>query len=227
MGSQDSTMTARTRFGVIFDMDGVLVDSAQAHWRSWRILGERQGVAIEERLFSETFGRQNRDIVPLFFGNVAESESIRLAEAKEEIYRGLVVSKPPVVAGAVELVRGLREFGAALAVGSSGPLANIAMLLSGMGVRDCFETLVCAEDVSRGKPHPEVFALAASRLGVSPIRCVVIEDAPAGVAAAKAAGAKCAAVMMHHDRSALSAADLIVERLAELTPRRVAALVGA
>lgn len=224
---QVSTHVTARRFGVIFDMDGVLVDSAEAHFESWRALGRRRGVAISAEQFQATFGRQNRDIVPLFFGRVPEVESARLADEKEEIYRELVRARPPIVEGAVGLIRGLHADGAILAIGSSGPRANIELIVSAMGVAGFFEALICAEDVTRGKPDPQVFAVAASRLAIAASRSVVVEDAPAGVAAAKAAGARCAAVMMHNDRAALAQADLVVERLADLTPRRLRELVEA
>lgn len=214
-------------FGVIFDMDGVLVDSADAHWRSWQMLGERNRVSVREKHFSETFGRQNRDIIPIFFGNVPASELHRLAEEKEQIYRDLVRQKPPLVPGAAELIRELEDAGAKLAIGSSGPRTNIELVVAALGVGDCLDAVICAEDVTRGKPDPQVFSLAATRLNLATNRCVVVEDAPAGVAAAKAAGAKCAAVMMHHDRAALRDADHIVQRLADLTPEQLRALALA
>jgi beta-phosphoglucomutase len=214
----------KAAFGVIFDMDGVLVDSADAHWRSWQVLGQRNGVQVREKHFSQTFGRQNRDIIPIFFGYVASSEALRLAEAKEEIYRDLIRERPPLVPGAGELIRNLHSTGARLAIGSSGPRANIELVVSALGVGSCFDALICAEDVTRGKPDPQVFLLSASRIGLPPARCVVVEDAPSGVAAAKAAGAKCAAVMMHHDRAALADADHVVERLADLKPEQLRAL---
>lgn len=211
-------------FGVIFDMDGVLIDSADAHWKSWRILAQRRGVELRQEQFAQTFGRQNRDIVPLFFGPVCPEESRRLADQKEEIYRDLIRDQPPLVFGAAELLRGLAAIGAVLAIGSSGPRANIELVVDALGVTHCFDAILCAEDVTRGKPDPQVFSLAASRINLRADRCVVVEDAPAGVAAARAAGAKCAAVLMHHDRAALAAADLIVERLADLTPAQLRAL---
>jgi len=226
MSEQLLDLSGDRAFGVIFDMDGVLIDSAQAHFESWKELGRRRGVEISPEGFQSTFGRRNPDIVPLFFGRVTELAAAQLADEKEEIYRDLIRARPPIVPGAIELIRGLRADGAFLAIGSSGPRANIELIVAAMGVAECFDALICAEDVARGKPDPQVFALAASRIGLDPSRCVVVEDAPAGVEAARAAGAKCAAVLMHHDRSALAKADLIVERLVDLTPRQLRGLVS-
>lgn len=210
-----------SRIGVIFDMDGVLVDSADAHLESWRLLAAELGESIDESLFAQTFGRQNKDIIPLVFGRTGEEEIRRLADRKESLYRGLVRDSPPVVSGAVDLVRSLHEAGAVLAVGSSAPRANVELIVSAMGAADCFAALVTSEVVSRGKPDPEVFLAAAERIGLLPSRCVVIEDAPAGVAAAKAAGAWCVGVRLHHSAEALGAADLTVGKLEELTAERV------
>lgn len=216
-----------SRVGVIFDMDGVLVDSADAHLESWRLLAAELGKSIDESLFAQTFGRQNKDIIPLVFGRTKEEEIQRLADRKEFLYRNLVRDSPPVVAGAVELVRSLHDAGAVLAVGSSAPRANVELIVSAMGAEKCFAALVTSELVSRGKPDPEVFLVAAEGLGVSPSRSVVIEDAPAGVAAAKAAGARCVGVRLHHSAEALGAADFTVGKLAELTVERLLALALA
>lgn len=210
---------------VIFDMDGVLVDSAAPHLQSWQKLAEQCGTTVTQEQFASTFGRQNNDIIPLLFGDVSVVEMQRLGDRKEEIYRGLVCGRCPVVEGAVKLVRDLHASGVRLAVGSSGPLANIELVLGEMNVVDCFAVVVSADDVTRGKPDPQVFQLAAERLAVLPARCVVVEDAPSGVQAARAAGARAAAVMMHHTYEALQQADLVVKRLTDLTVDRLRNLV--
>ncbi len=211
--------------GVIFDMDGVLVDSAAVHLRSWELLAqEYDGVVTQER-FAETFGRQNRDIIPMLFGEVPEPRIQTLADRKEEIYRELIQGHVPIVEGAVDLVRALHQAGVRLAVGSSGPRENIALALSAMGVGDCFPIVVSGADVTCGKPDPQVFSLAADRLGVSPGRCVVIEDAPVGVQAARAAGARSVAVLIYHPAEAFEHADLVASRLADLSVDRIVSLV--
>ncbi len=208
-------------------MDGVLVDSADAHFHSWRQLGEEHGVAITRDAFAATFGRQNRDIVPLFFGPGAATRLQTLAGRKEELYREIIRSRVPAVPGAVALVRSLHAAGVHLAIGSSGPLPNVQTVLDGMGIAGLMEVIVSEQDVTRGKPDPQVFALACARLGLAPARCVVIEDAPAGVEAARAAGTRVVAVLMHHPRESLAGADLIVGRLGDLCVADLMALVKA
>ena len=223
----DERGTDSRPFGVIFDMDGVLVDSADAHWESWRRLAQENRRTATRKLFAATFGRQNRDIVPILFGEVSAAKMQALSERKEALYRDLIRGHPPVVPGAVELIRSLFAAGAVLAVGSSGPRANIDLVLGAMGVIDAISVVVSADDVTRGKPDPQVFQLAAERLGLPPGRCIVIEDAPAGVLAAKAAGAHAVAVLIHHPRCAFPQADCLVDRLSDLSVPRLRAIAGA
>ncbi len=219
MGDDDS-------FGVIFDMDGVLVDSADAHFLSWQKLGEENGVSITRDQFAETFGQQNRDIVPKLIGDTEASRVDELSSRKEEIYRNIVRDDPPIVDGAVELVRDLHQSGARMAIGSSGPLANIELILDAMGVRDLMKAIVSGDDVSRGKPDPQVFSMAAERLALPPGRCIVIEDAPVGIEAARGAGAHCVAVLIHHDASAFTDASLTVARLNKLHANMIKGLLN-
>jgi len=211
-------------FGVIFDMDGVLVDSAAPHLRSWELLARENGGNVTREQFAGTFGCQNRDIIPLLFGPVSETRMRTLGDRKEQIYRELIRDHPPIVDGAVSLIRGLHGAGAGLAVGSSGPRENIELIVDTMGIADCVSAVVSADDVTRGKPDPQVFTLAADRLGVPPRRCVVIEDAPVGVQAARAAGMHSVAVLIYHPPSALQGADRLVSCLADLTVEDVVTL---
>ena len=206
-------------------MDGVLVDSAEAHFQSWQRLGRQQGVQLTQEQFSATFGRQNRDIIPLLFGEVSEPALLEMADRKERIYRDLVRANPPIVDGAIDLVVSLHEAGAQLAVGSSGPRANIDLILEAMGVQDQVRVVVSSDDVSRGKPDPQVFSMACDRLGLPSRHGVVIEDAPSGVEAARAAGAHCVAVLMHHSRESLKRAHRVVEKLADLRASDLFSLV--
>ena len=217
-------MVDSPRIGVVFDMDGVLVDSARPHLQSWQQLGAEQGRTVIKKQFAATFGRQNNDIIPTLFGEVSRARLKALADRKEEIYRDLISGDAPIVEGAVELVRGLHEAAVVLAVGSSAPLANIELVLEAMEVQDLIDVIVSGDDVTRGKPDPQVFSLACDRLGLSSHRCVVIEDAPAGIEAARAAGARTVAVLMHHSAEAFAEADRVVARLSDLSVDQLVAL---
>ncbi len=224
-------MNSSAPIGVIFDMDGVLVDSADAHFRSWRLLAEEVGGAVTEEQFTATFGQQNRDIIPVLFGDVPQTRMDELADRKEELYRTLVQQDAPIIPGAVELVEGLHEAGVRLAVGSSGPRANIDLILTAMGATGWVAVVVSGDDVTRGKPDPQVFTLCARRLGVEPDRCVVVEDAPVGIQAARAAGARAAAVLTYHPAEAFARLPsdrrphLVVQDLTDLSVERLLSLV--
>jgi len=213
-------------FGVIFDMDGVLIDSADAHWESWRRLADENGLSVNREHFTSTFGRSSSDIIPLLFGELSLTKTRALSERKEAIYRDLLGDAPPIVAGAVELVHSLHAAGIALALGSSGPRANIDLVLGAMRVAEDMSVIISADDVTRGKPDPQVFQLSAQRLGLAPNRCIVIEDAPVGVQAAKAAGALAVAVLIYHPRRSFAQADFTVDRLTDLSVQQLRALMG-
>lgn len=202
------------------------MDSAAPHLRSWQILAEENGAVVTPEQFAATFGQQNRDIIPKLFGEVSEQRLGTLGDRKEEIYRDLVRMDPPIVDGAVCLVRELGEVGVRLAVGSSGPRKNIDLILAAMGVTDQIPVVVSADDVTRGKPDPQVFLLAADRMGIPPNRCVVIEDAPVGVQSARSAGARVVAVAVHHPSDAFDGADLVVARLSVLSVQELVGLIG-
>lgn len=212
-------------FGVIFDMDGVLIDSADLHYQSWQQLAAELGKHVTQKQFAATFGRHNNDIIPMVFDVSSPEEIQKLADRKEEIYRDSIHHNTPIVHGAVDLIRALHEAGVILAIGSSAPLANIELVLSIMGVDRLFTAMVSADEVTRGKPDPQVFSLACQKINLKPNQCVVIEDAPAGIEAARAAYTKCVAVLMHHPRSAFPEADLIVEKLDELNVEKLTGLI--
>ena len=221
----DRPMQNTSPTAVIFDMDGVLVDSAQAHFRSWQQLARECGREVTEEQFTATFGRQNRDIVPVLIGEVSGATVESLGDRKEEIYRGLIRESAPIVEGAVNLVRSLHGAGVSLAIGSSAPRANIDLVLEAMGADGLISAVVSGDEVTRGKPDPQVFTLACERLRIEPGRCVVIEDAPAGVEAARAAGTRTVAVLLHHSAEVFEQPDLVVSRLADLTVGSITALV--
>lgn len=224
---------------VIFDVDGVLVDSYAAHFESWKRLGRETGVTLTEEQFAESFGLRSRDVVRQWKvsdtsisisagGNgdkgmrpLTDTEVQRLDRRKEKIFREILEKDFPGMDGALELIEALAAEGMKIAVGSSAPKENVDLVLDRLGVRDHVQTIVTGEDVQRGKPDPQVFLLAAVRLGVRPDRCVVIEDAVPGIEAARSAGMKAVAlVSTGRDAATLQAAgpDRVVHALGELTP---------
>ncbi len=211
---------------VIFDVDGVLVDSYQPHFSGWKQMLAELGEPFTEATFRETFGRTNADIfASLFAGKYSDAEVQEAADRKEALYRKLIGQDFPSIDGAVELIDALAEAGLVLAVGSSGPPENVAFTLQCLGRAERFAARVTGADVTRGKPDPQVFLMAAEKLGVAPKQCVVVEDATAGVAAAKAAGMACVALVGTATREQLAQADLVVGSLRELSAQDFTALI--
>jgi beta-phosphoglucomutase len=207
-------------YAAIFDMDGVLVDTYQAHYRSWLAMAEPEGLSFSEAEFAPTFGRTSREILATFWGEgrFSDAEVAALDAKKEAAFRRLMVTQFQAMPGVHELLRGLREEGFALAVGSSAPPENVDLVLDRLNARPWFQAVVTGQDVRRGKPDPQVFLLAAERLGVPPSRCAVVEDAPAGVAAARAAGmVGIGLTSTGRTRESLAAADVVVGTLGELS----------
>jgi beta-phosphoglucomutase len=213
---------------VIFDMDGVLVDTYDAHYRSWLEMAEPEGIHFTEAEFAETFGRTSREIIAHYWGE-GRYDDAQIAELdlrKEVAFRRAVEANVPAMPGVHELLGNLHRAGFRLAVGSSGPPENVALVLDKLGIREFFGAVVSGADVTRGKPDPQVFLLAAERLGVAPRRCAVIEDAPPGVAAANAAGMTSVGLVSTGRTSAqLAAARAVVGSLGEISPRMLHDLI--
>ncbi len=213
--------------GVIFDMDGVLADTARAHFESWLAVGRKWNARITWEDFERTFGRPNHQIIPeMLHHEVPEAELKEIDRFKEAAFRDIIRQELEPLPGVVELIRGLHSAGFRLAVGSSGPRENIDLVLDVAGVARYFGAVVSGWDVQRGKPDPEVFLKAAAGIGVEPRNCLVIEDVPAGVQAAHAAGMKCVAVTTTHEAGALAAADRTMDGLTGLTVQDVKSVLG-
>jgi beta-phosphoglucomutase len=212
---------------VIFDLDGVLVDSYQAHFASWRRMYGEMGIDYSEEDFAADFGRASRDILRRNLGNRADERHIREFDTrKEALYREIIRESFPAMDGAEELIDALVADGFHLAVGSSGPPENIALCLEKLGRAEKFAAVVTGADVTRGKPDPQVFQLAAERLGVGPASCVVMEDAVHGIEAAGRAGMKRVALTGTTSAEELAAADLVVSSLREITPAKLREMIG-
>ena len=208
---------------IIWDVDGTLLDSAEQHFRAWSALAAEIGKPFTRDDFAATFGMRNPEILrKRFFPHASDLQCDELGLRKETFYRDSVRAEGVTLLPGVQ--RLLDEFAAAgwkQAVGSSAPRGNLDLLLEVTGTAKYFSAVVSGEDVRRGKPDPEVFLSAAAKLGVPPAKCVVFEDAVAGVEAAKAGGMACVAVTFvgHHPAEKLRAAgaDLVVETLEAVT----------
>ncbi|TRZ49648.1 MAG: HAD family phosphatase [Dehalococcoidia bacterium] len=214
MRKSRKTMPRSKTRAVIWDMDGVIADTAPYHLKAWQEVFQKRGVKFTEEDFRRQFGQRNDTIIRTTLGEgVSQSEVDVIASEKEENYRQRVRQNIRPLPGAVKLIRSLTEHGFGVALASSAPIENIQLVMRGLGIEDSFQAIVSGREVQEGKPSPQGFLLAAKKLGAEPENCVVIEDAPAGITAAKRAGMHCLAVTNSHPRSSLMEADLIVDTL--------------
>lgn len=199
---------------VIWDMDGVIVDTAPYHFSAWQEAFQKRGTKYTEEDFLRNFGRRNDAIIRnILGGGISQSELDTISEEKEEDFRKKVRQNIKPLPGAIKLMKLLIEHGFKMALASSAPIKNIKIQTEGLGISDWFQSIISSEDVTEGKPSPQSFLLSAQRLGADPKNCVVIEDAVAGVTAAKRAGMRCLAVTNTHPKRNLMEADLVVDTL--------------
>ncbi len=197
---------------LIFDMDGTIVDNMAFHTQSWITFFDRRGRAIDaDEFFRTTAGRQGKEIIRSYMGEHLDDDEVAvLNHEKEAVYRELYAPHLKAVEGFEDLVADARSQGILLAVGTAAPPANVAFTLDGLGLRRHFETVVGAADVPRGKPHPDVFLEAARRCGAEPANCIVFEDAPLGVEAARRAGMRVVVITTTLQREAFAEFDNVI-----------------
>jgi beta-phosphoglucomutase len=200
---------------VIWDLDGTMIDSSDDHYHAWRQAFAPSGFVLSRERFTAVFGRRPDEIVRALLGQeVSANDVVRIVDDKWQAYRERVGRR------GVELLPGVREWverlagaGWGQAVASDGARWNIERVLEATGLARYFETVVCGQDVPHGKPDPAIFLTAASRLGSAPPRCVVLEDSPAGVEAARRAGMRVVGVLTAQESLT---ADVVVSRLSDL-----------
>jgi beta-phosphoglucomutase len=216
------------RVAAVFDMDGVLIDSYDAHFQTWQQALAERGVEFKDSQFASFFGRTSRESIPAIWPHapLSDEEIAALESRKEAAFRDLVRDHFPIMDGARELLAALRSSHFLIAVASSGPPENVNLCVEKIG-KQYFDAVVTGADVTRGKPDPEVFLCAASSLRLPPTRCVVLEDAPAGIEAAHAAGMRCIGLVSTGRTSELLAkAELVVRSLREVSPETMTRLIG-
>jgi len=206
--------------GVIFDVDGTIVDSYDPHHESWKYVAAQDGVTFSPEEFHRTFGCVSREIIAMLWPRpVTEQEIKQIDDAKEQAYRDIVSVEFPAMDGVSELMQTLKSQGFSLAVGSSGPRENVELAVKCLEIGGLLDAVVSGSDVKRGKPNPEIFLTAANMMGLPPSRCVVVEDATVGILAAHAAGMKCITLMSTgHKIEEFADADHVIYSLREITP---------
>ncbi len=201
---------------VIWDLDGVIIDSADEHRLAWQRLAREEGIVMTDADFWATFGKRNDDIFASLWDNLSPEQVKALSDRKEMYFRELIRESASPLPGAIELMRGLHDAGFAQALASSTPVENIQLISDVLGLNRYLSVLVSGETVARGKPAPDIFLKAAAELHMHPTVCLVIEDAVAGVEAAHAAGMRCIAVAGNRDLPGLRKAELMVKDLTEV-----------
>ena len=209
---------------VIWDLDGVIIDSAQEHRLAWQRLAREEGVPFTDTDFWATFGKRNDDIIAIQWGPLPPQQVKLLADRKENYFRELIRKTAAPLPGSIELMRGLHEAGFRQALASSAPIENIQLISDALGLERYLTALVSGETVPHGKPAPDIFLKAAQALDIEPPYCLVIEDAVAGVQAAHAAGMRCISVAGNRDLPGLRQAELMVKSLTEVDVKRVRTL---
>ncbi len=214
--------------GVIWDLDGVIVDTAPFHFQAWTKTLEEMGLPFSQEEFALIFGRRNRDILAEVIGKPLSTEEMeRISARKESLFREALRGKVRALPGVLFWLEELKRRGYRQALATSAPRENMEMMVGSLGIEGFFDKIVLADELSAGKPDPEIFLLAAKALQLSPTRCIVIEDAVAGVEAAKRAGMRCIALATSHPRRALAEADMVVDSLDALSLHDFEALLSS
>ncbi|MCW3115792.1 MAG: glycoprotease/HAD-superfamily hydrolase like protein [Segetibacter sp.] len=198
--------------GVIFDMDGTLLESTEADYRAWEKVFNNYNQELSFEKYAPMLGVKSADVVRNEIGFHDELDVKRILKEKFDYFVEYVNENPikPVFA-AETFLKSLAQYPVKVALATSSRKEKMQMVLKQLDFMQYFEAIVTGDEVSNGKPAPDIFLLAAKRLGLSPEECMVIEDGPIGVAAAKSANMKCVAITETHQAEQLSAADLIID----------------
>ena len=199
--------------GVLWEMDGVLVDTGHFHHQAWSETLSVCGMPFNHELFRSTFGMNNAGTLTTLLGQRPAPELLaEISDRMEQRFRQAMRGRVQPLPGVLDWLKRLKDAGFQQAITSSAPPANIEALVDELGLHSYFDTVVSGFDLP-GKPEPTLFLEVARQLEVPPERCIIVEDAIAGVEAAKRAGMRCVAVTTTNPAEALQAADVVVERL--------------
>ncbi|CAM9993807.1 unnamed protein product [Chrysoparadoxa australica] len=199
------------QIGLIFDMDGVIVDNNKYHFLAWQQLGEKYGVEISPDYYKEKMnGRTITELIKTVFKDLPQNDIAHLGEEKEATYRDLYKDLITPNKGLMEFLELAKSEGIPMVVGTSAPLANVEFTIDRLDLRSYFEDILDERAVTKGKPHPEIYLKCAKAAGRDPGNCIVFEDAISGITAGKSAGAKVVALATSHPREELEA-DLIID----------------
>ncbi len=218
---------ASDKKAVIWDMDGIIADTAQYHWKGWQIVFRKRGTNYTEEDFRRNTGKRSDTIVKSVLGEkIAQNDITKIIQEKDETFRQLMGQNIRPFPGVLKLITSLKEHGFKIAIASSAPMENIQWITRHLKIYSRFDAIISGWEVTKGKPDPQTFLLAAEKLGIEAENCIVIEDAISGVTASKRAGMLCIAVTNTTPREELRRADLIIDTLEEITIDDVERLLG-
>lgn len=205
-------------FGVIFDMDGVIVDSNPYHKISLKEFVSRHGYELsDEQLLKRIYGRTNREWITDLFGKLPEDQLTEYAEEKEALYRKLFNDDIKPVKGLIRFLDLLNDRKVLRAIGTSAPRSNVDFTLNKTNTVKYFPTILYDAFVTHSKPHPEIYLKSAEALGLPNSQCIVIEDSLSGVESGQRAGSKVIGITTTHSREELSHCDMIIDDFEDLT----------
>jgi len=205
-------MNQKHCYALVFDMDGVIVDNHQWHFRAWLEFCRQHGFRLsEEEFYTTIFGGTNRDLLTRLYGNtLTDAEILQMGEEKELLYRTLYEPHIKPVPGVREFILSARERGIRTALATSAPMANVTYTLKHTGLENNFDVIVESSQIAHGKPHPEIYIRVASLLGLRTELCAVFEDSLPGIQSAREAGCKVTGVATTLQASEISHADLVI-----------------
>lgn len=214
-------------FAVVFDMDGVIVDTNPTHKIAIQQFCARYGINLsEEELRTKVYGRTNRDWITNLFGKLTEEQLEAYAFEKEQLFRELYAPIIEPVKGLVTFLELLKANNIPRSIATSAPPANVDFVLEATGIGHYFDFILDERVVSRGKPDPEIYLKSAKALNLPNAQCIVIEDSLSGVAAAKASGSKVIGITTTHNKEELNDTDLIIKDFEKLTIDQLKGLIS-
>lgn len=212
-------------FAVIFDMDGVIIDSNPFHKVALKEFVKKYGHDLNEReLREKIYGRTNKEWIRNIFGEISPEKLHQYAQEKEALFRQLYENDIQALQGIQEFIEALESHKIPKAIGTSAPFENVEFVLQKTQLTKYFQTILDESHVDKGKPNPEIYIKVAKALGFPTEKCVVFEDSLSGVQSARDAGCKVVGVMTTHDEDELNQTDLQIKDFSGLKINQIAAL---
>jgi len=213
-------------FAIIFDMDGVIVDTNPFHKETINQFCKKYGFRLsDEELRSKIYGRTNREWITNLFGTLTEEQLQAYAFEKEQLFRDVYAQHIKPVEGLLSFLDLLEQNNITRSIATSAPRANVDFVLKGIGIGKYFDIILDESMVTHGKPHPEIYLKSAQAIGLPNNQCIVIEDSLSGIQAGKASGSKVIGITTTHLKDEMSNTDLVIDNFKNLTLNKLASLI--